>query len=104
MTAPDDGRSCGHRDCLLEPVCLIVAAELELLEVRADNLARRARAEDLLLAVGASLELLPLLLVALHSPATQTRVAAAELLRVELVRGVDAVEITGSTRDSWRAA
>lgn len=100
----DDGPGCSHECCLFERDCLVVQAELELLEARADNLVRRERGADLLHAMGAPLELLPLLLVALHSPAVRTRVAAAGLLQVELVRGVDEVETTGSTRDPGRAA
>lgn len=85
MSAPA-GPGCGHADCLFAGVCLIVAAELELADAIADNERRREQAEDLLLAIGAPLDLVPLLLVALHSPSMNTRVRACDLLLAEVVR------------------
>ena len=45
MTTP--GPDCGHEACLFEPVCIVVAADLELAVHRADVEHRRRHGVDL---------------------------------------------------------
>ena len=80
MLNSTDGPGCGHDLCLFERHCIVLQAEIELLEARADRAYRLEKGLRLARSLGLGAPEGRLFEVVLYSPDLPSRVAAGELL------------------------
>ncbi len=84
--AQDGGPGCGHSMCLFERDCLIIQAEFELDEARADRIERREAGRGRANVFGLSEGEGPLFEVILYSSDLAQRIRAGERLCLALQR------------------